>query len=206
MSSDLYTTATQLAVLQAGRGVVWETQDDAGSTAPPSAADSGVYLQNAVRALVHVSLREQPHRRSARLTIPVVDLTANGTVNQIVVASVTGNDTVVLRGIGEADYSVDFTESDSATLAVLADPCRAEMRLWWSMAARPGSSAPGQPWAWEGTMVPIDRRGRVMRLDTAGLDRLHVQLSDRLGDPGDGSIVTLATPSINIAPALSEVT
>lgn len=239
-SADVYTTATQLAILQAGRAPVWQVQADAGSTTPPTAADSGVALQSATRALVHVSLREQAHRRTARLTIPVVDLTctytvtidgtavaydatgagaadlediidgiaaaitANGTVNQIVTATAVDGDTVLIRGIGEANFGIDFSESDAATVAVVADPCDAELRLWWFMGARPGSTPP-QAWAWEGEMIEVDRRGLTKRLDVAGLDRLHVQLSNRRGHSGDGSIVTLSTPTIGIGPCLTEV-
>jgi len=243
-SADLYTTATELAILLAGRTPVWEAQAD--SAVPPSAANSGVYLESAVRALVHVSLREQAHRRTARLTIPVVDLTcvytvridgtavaydataggavdledivdgiaaaitADGTVNQIVTATAVdesgaaARDTVLIRGIGEADFGIDFTESDAATLACIADPCGAEMRLWWFMGARPGSTPP-QVWAWSGELYQLDRRGRVVRLDVAGMDRLHVQLASRIGHSGDGSMVTFATPTTSIGPALSEI-
>jgi hypothetical protein len=66
-SSDIFTTATQVAVLLAGRAPVWTVPS--GSDAPALASD-GVAMQNAARALVHVALREESHRRTARLTIP----------------------------------------------------------------------------------------------------------------------------------------
>lgn len=225
---------------------MWVTQADAGSTVPPSAANSGVYLDQAVRALVHVSLREQAHRRTARLTIPSATLTgtytvtvqgtavaynatagapanlqalvdaiaaaivANGTVAAIATATavaasgVGSRDTVLLRGVGELDYGIDFTHSAAATVACAADLARAEMRLWWFAGARAGSTPP-QVWASSGERWDIGARGHLQRLDVAGLDRLHVQLSDRRGHSGDGSIVTFAAPGIHIGPCLDEV-
>ena len=246
MSSDIYTTATALAVLGAGRTPVWATQADAGSTAPPSLASSGVALQQALRTLVHVSLREAPHRRTARLTIPTLDLgdvynvvidgttvghdassgdvdledtitgiaaaiNADGTVGALVTATpvesdpgVSGIDTVLIVGDGEADFSVDFTSpSLTAVLACVADLAHATARLWWLVGARPGSSPPTL-WAASGDEVAVGRRGYVERFDSAGLDRLFVQLSERAGVAGDGSIVTYPAPVISIGPCLAE--
>jgi hypothetical protein len=238
VSADIFTTATELAILLAGRTPVWSTEANTGSNLPPSSLSSGVYLQRAVRALVHVSLRQNAAYRSALLTTSatlsgiytvtiggtavtfnatgapnlaaVVDgivaaINANGTVNQIVVASPldTPHARVQIVGIVEADYSVDFSHSGAATLTALADYCVATMRPWWLPAARVGSTPP-QIWAWSGDTFALDRRGFVERFDSAGLDRLHVQLSDRIGHAGDGSIVTYVPPVISIGPCLSE--
>jgi len=244
--ADIYTTATQLAILQAGRTPVWQIQADAGSSAAPAAADSGAYLDKATRVLLHVSLREQAHRRTVRLTVPVNLLTgdyvvtinavtvtynataaapadaqavidglaaaivASGTASAIVTATAvdTGGaatrDTVLLRGVGEASYSVNFTHSGAAVVAAAADADTANMRLWWAMGARSGSVAP-VPWAWSGELCALDYRGPVVRLDSAGMDRLFVELSDRAGNASDGGAVTLITPVISIGPALTEI-
>ena len=245
MAADIYTTATQLAILLAGRAPVWSTQANAGSTTPPSAGTSGTALQDAVRTLVHVSLREQAHRRTARLTVPTLDLTcvytvtiegtavaydatadgaasrqdviegiaaainADGTANLIVAASTEMSDgvnvdTVLIRGLAEEDWSIDFTESDSAVVACEADPARASMRLWWLPDARVGSTPP-TVWAWSGEVYEVSRRGLVERFESAGLARLFVQLYDRLGDSADGSMVTYSDRVISVGPCLSEV-
>jgi hypothetical protein len=76
--SDIYTEATELAVLSAGRSPKWS--DCPTPTAEPSTAASGVALEEAVRTLVQVSLREQAHRRTVRLGITGVDLLSTYTV------------------------------------------------------------------------------------------------------------------------------
>jgi len=238
--ADIYTTATELAILQAGRTPVWEAQDGDEALTPPSAAGSGVYLEKAVRALMFVALREQPHRRTARLTIPVPDLTCvytvtiNGIdvdydatagsaadvddivdgivaalnsdvdVSDIVVASSAAGSTVLLRGVGEADYSVAFTEDSAATLAIVADLCTAEARLWWLPAARVDSD-PVERWAWSGETYAVGRRGAIVRVDTAGMERVAIQLSERAGHSGDSALVTYSDPQILIGTCLSEL-
>lgn len=244
MSADIYTTATQLAILQAGRTPVWSTQPDALSSAPPASAAAGVALQKAVRTLVHVSLRENARFRTARLTIPTLDnsvtytvaidgnavntvvasaltraqvvtaiaasITAAGTVNTIVTATTEDADddgavdTVLIQGIGEEDFSIAFTQSDAAVVACEADPCTATARLWWVPDARVGSTPP-LVWAWSAEPIALDRRGLLERLDSAGLARLFVQVSDRRGHWSDGADTTLTSPVISIGPCLSEV-
>jgi hypothetical protein len=248
VSADIFTTATQLAILAAGRAPVWDEQDADDALLPPSAASDGTNLQSAVRALVHVTLREDPHHRTAYLntdgtltgtytvtidgtavaynatagapaneaalvTAIAAAINADGTVGPLVTATAvdadgltTGTLTQVrIRGDAEADYSIDFAHSAAAVITCVADLCSAEMRLWWSMGARAGSTAP-TPWAWSGEEYTIDRRGLVERFDTAGLSRLFVQVSNRQGHAGDGSSVTFADPVINVGPCLSEVT
>jgi hypothetical protein len=67
VAGDIYTVATQLAILQAGRTPVWSVQPDTGSLLPPAAVSDGVNLQSACRVLAQVTLREDPHHRTARL-------------------------------------------------------------------------------------------------------------------------------------------
>lgn len=244
-SADIYTTATQVAVLGAGRAPVWTTQPDSGSTVPPSLASAGVAMQGSLRALVHVSLREAPHRRTARLTIPTwvntavytatidgfavghdstggdvdredtilglvsvinSDPNTSALVTASAVESVEGGgiDTVLIVGDSEADWSLDFTQDTTAVLAAVADPAHATARLWWLVGARAGSSPPSL-WATSGDEVAIGRRGWVERFDSGGMDRLFLQLSDRAGVAGDGSIVTYRTPVISLGPCLSEI-
>jgi hypothetical protein len=242
VSADVFTAATQLAILAAGRTPVWSTQDNATSNVPPAAANAGVALQSSVRTLVHVSLRQDVNHRTVRLstsatlsgtytiTIDGTVVTVNGalaatlaelvdniatainanvTVAALVTAvgtavspSVTHN-AVLITGDGEADFSVNFTHSGAAVLVALADPTAATLRPWWFAGARVGNTPP-QVWAWSGDTFVLDRRGFVQRFDCAGLDRLFVQLSDRLGASGDGTMVTYGVPIISIGPCLSE--
>lgn len=244
MSADIFTVATQLAILQAGRTPVWATQSNTGSNLPPASAASGVPLQSAVRTLVHVSLRQDAHNRSGRLTIPsatlsgIYTVTINGiavtfnaagapdlatvingiaaaivasgpasaivTASAIAVAGAGPHDAVSLVGVGEDDWSLDFGHSGAAVVVALADLTAATLRLWWAPGARVGSTPP-QVWTWSGETYALDRRGIVERFDSAGLDRLFLQVSDRIGHAGDGSIVTYGTPVISIGPCLSEV-
>lgn len=248
--ADLYTEATRLAVLQAGRTPVWSTVDPDDALLPPTALDSGVPLQSAVRAMVHVSLRENIAFRTVRLTIPTPDYTGNyglefdfgaGTVNVsydptgdvsvanlvdgiaaaieaegdvngfvdavAVAASGTGpHDTVVITGKYEAGFA--FGEptqvGDGAVFAAVADPNTADMTLWWFAGARAGSTPPAL-WASDGEVRELDRKGWVERLDVAGLDRLHVQVSNIAGDAGDWVEMTYTDPVISVGPCLSEI-
>lgn len=237
---DIYTAATQLAVLQAGRTPVWTAQD--GIAIPDSAAD-GVYLDGAVRTLAYVSLREVAHARRARLTIPTVDLSAtytttingtavaynagsggadadraavidgiiaainaDGTVGPLVTATAEGtpHDTVLITGDSEADYSIAFAGGGSSVVACVADLCSAECWPWFAPGARVDSTPP-TAWVVGGEAVVVDRRGYLERLDTAGLDRLHLQLAHTAGQLGDGSATTYRDPDVYVGPCLSEV-
>lgn len=71
-------TATELAILSAGRNPQWVAQED--YTGAPTLASSGVYLENALKAPVVVALRESAHRRTARVTVAVLDNTAGYTI------------------------------------------------------------------------------------------------------------------------------
>lgn len=78
-SGDIYSTATELAVLAAGRAP--KQTDGASVTSEPANAGAGVYLEQAVRTLVEVTLREETHRRTVRLGITAnLDLLSTYTV------------------------------------------------------------------------------------------------------------------------------
>jgi hypothetical protein len=242
-SSDVYTTATQGAVLALARAPKWTAVTP--SSDAPSLASSGVALEESVRVLVHCALRREAHHRQARLTIPtwvdgavftisinggagvghdssgdadradsieqLVDIiNADSSVNTIIEASAiaaSGSgavDTIVINGLDEADFGIDFTGDGGSAVACAVDACTAEARLWWTPAARAGSTAPVQ-WASSGDMVDVDRRGWIERYDCAGLSRLYVQLSSVAGHPMDGSAVTLRTPDLAIGPCLLEL-
>lgn len=237
--ADIYTTATQLAILQAGRTPVWTTQAAAGQSSAPDSALDGTYLELAARTLIHVSLRAEAHRRTCTLTIPtfvnsgtytvtvngnavnvsgvvadkaalvaaiVAAVNADGTVGPLVTAAPSGSpaDTIVITGDSEADYSIAFAHSGAAVVACVADLCHANLWLWWQAGARVDSTPP-TVWVCSGDAVPLDRRGYVERLDSAGLDRLFLQVSDRVGHLGDGGSVTYNPVACSVGPCLSEV-
>jgi hypothetical protein len=70
--------ANELAILAGGRNPQWVEQEDYDG-APTSAGD-GVHLEDSLKTLVDVRLREDVHRRTARVTVTTLDLTANYTV------------------------------------------------------------------------------------------------------------------------------
>lgn len=79
--ADPYTTATQLAVLQAGRAPKWTPlsipgEFPPGYALPPQTSAGGVPLEGATKALAYVALRENPLGRTAKLVLGTVNLTA----------------------------------------------------------------------------------------------------------------------------------
>lgn len=113
-------------------------------------------------------------------------------------------DAVRLDGIGPEDYSVAFSGDGSATCTCRTEYATATLRPWYTMGSRV-SETPPQPWVASGDAYEVDWRGRVERLDTAGLDRLHLELEDLAGVPGDGAGVTYADPTLAIGPCLAEL-
>lgn len=129
-SSDIYTSATQGAVLALGRAPVWSTQPTASGAgeSPPSVASDGVAMQGAVRALVHVSLRAEPHRRTALLGITNWDGSDvyNVRVNGITVAHDASGGDVDVEDTVDGLVALLAGDSDIAALvtatAVESDP------------------------------------------------------------------------------------
>jgi hypothetical protein len=74
-SMSTWEDANRLAVLAAGANPQWVEQTDYSGN--PDSAASGVYLEEALQTQVIVDLREELHRRTARVTIGTLDLTAD---------------------------------------------------------------------------------------------------------------------------------
>lgn len=246
--ADTFTLATELAVLLAGRKPNWKQQVVSNAlTAPPEETTDGAYLDDAPRTLVAVDLREDVHRRTARITIPTLSigddftLTINGgtavydsvgdldldevvagfaaainadaDVNTVVLATAVkgSDDTVVvgtrdsvkITGLTAADYTIDVTDNGTSVVAVAADPVTATLRMYFSLGAADGVTAP-TGWRRGPNSYSITSTGFVERFDTAGLDRIFVQLEGLDVMPGDGTIVTARTPDVNIGPASLE--
>ena len=232
-------TANLLAILAAGRQPQWVAQ--ATVTGAPSSAGSGNHLENGLLGMVDVKMRAEVHRRTALVTVDVVDLTGTYTVeingnavvydaaadgaanlqdvldgiaaeimadvvvNLLVSATVTDededtfDDTVKIVGLAEADYTVDFSTTGTGELAVEADASTASVRFYVTYG---GTNAPDGWRHPEGEEYDLTFRGLYKRVDTAGLDRLYVEVFDVVGT-GDGVDVTYA-PSVSLGPCVVE--
>lgn len=73
-----FETANALAILAGARVPSWTEQ--AAWTTPPQSASAGVYLENSLFTMLAVEMREEVHRRTARVTISTLDLAASYTV------------------------------------------------------------------------------------------------------------------------------
>jgi len=70
--------ANDLAILAGARRPQWAQQ--VAYDGAPSSASSGVYMEDAISSVLSVEMREEAHRRTARVTVSVVDLAADYTV------------------------------------------------------------------------------------------------------------------------------
>lgn len=231
--------ANDLAILSGGRKPAWE--EETSYTGAPTSTTSGVYLDNTLHAIVAVTLREEAHRRTARLTLDVVDLTAvytvtidgnavaydagaggaanaediiqgiaaaivaSGPASAIVTASAEDEDddstdeTVLLVGVAEADYTLDIAATGTGELAAVADPMTGALRGW--IKAREASAPAAWLLAYDADYT-ITRRGFMERFDVGGLERLYVEVYDLAGT-GDGVDVTYAA-KVEIGPCVIE--
>lgn len=84
----------ELAILAGGRNPQWTRQSNytgvAAFSGAPTLANSGVYLENSLVAMICVKMRRDAHRRTARVTIPNANLAAttytvniNGTAHNV---------------------------------------------------------------------------------------------------------------------------
>lgn len=113
------------------------------------------------------------------------------------------NDELIIEGLGNADYSVDFTRVGSSVLSVIADPTSCEAFMYAQRGRAPNTTANTRWRRVPGSYV-IDSDGYMERWNIAGLARLYVRLGSIAGPGGDGSGVVLRTPDIDIAPGIAE--
>lgn len=252
--ADLYETVNQLSVLLGARRPQWVNHLGPFPNGIPDTPSSGVSLQNSPRTQIAVDLREEAHRRTVRITVPVVDLlvgvytviidavtvsydaaaetpadaaalvqgiadkiAADVAANLIVQAAAidsTGStpaapvDTILLRGIGEADYAVALSVVGGAgELSGVADASSASARVWFALRPPLGAATPGTWRQANGATYAASTRGFIERFDTAGLDRGYVELLSVVGDAGDGatppSVLTYA-PIVTLGPSVLE--
>lgn len=92
MSSN-FSLANTIAILQGARNPAWTQQVESPmgllsspvtaisqTSGAPDATNSGVSLENSIQCLLFVMLREQAHRRSARIRVVTLDLTGTYTI------------------------------------------------------------------------------------------------------------------------------
>lgn len=230
--SGLFEGANELAILSVGRNPSWVTQ--AAFTGRPASASAGAHTQEAVRTLIEVNLREDPHHRTARVTVTTLDLTATYTVtvdgvacaynaggagaadlgdvldgiaaainaaavSDIVEAEV-DDETVVVTGLGGDHWSVAIAATGTGVLACETDYALGRAQVW----LLPAGASPSTTWrAPRDGLMDVETTGLSERLDTAGFDRVYVELLDLAG-LGDGATVTFADPVVRLGPCINE--
>jgi hypothetical protein len=214
--------ANRLAVLAAGANPQWVEQTDYSGN--PDSAASGVYLEEALQTQVIVDLREELHRRTARVTIGTLDLTADYVIeingNAVTYdAGVAGpaDATEVLEGIAAAinadvtvgplvtAEAVDTDEDAVIDTVVIRGDAEADYSIDFSTRIFQKAGGSGdRPDGWRlvrgANAIAIDRYGFAERLETGGIDRFYVELYDVDGG-GDGASVT-HTATVLIGPGV----
>jgi hypothetical protein len=127
----------------------------------------------------------------------------------IVTASVDPDDedgmTILLQGVDPDDYSFNaIAAGGTGVVALTADPATLDVLVYTTRGGAMASGDETDPGGWRlvfGGVFPVDRRGFVERFDTAGMDRLYVEVADLRGHPLDGAAVSYV-PRIMIGPAI----
>ena len=125
--------------------------------------------------------------------------------------TVSGNPATQLQILGDndLDWYIDISVAGGAgTIACVADPSSATMRLWSRFRAATGTTAPG---SWraillDGTSADLSLTwvGHAERYATAWLSPLYVELDDIDGNASDGASVPYSNPAVNIGPCIKE--
>jgi hypothetical protein len=132
----------------------------------------------------------------ALVTFTAEDLDSDGT-----------NETLVVRGKAEADYTFDASATGAATVGVQADPNTATFRTYAYYAAGTPASGSSSPSAWQlhEDAVTIGYRGHASDMyDSAGWGRAYLEGYDLDGPAGDGASVTYDFAYLAWGPAVRE--
>lgn len=107
-----------------------------------------------------------------------------------------------LKIVGEAadDYTIDISATGSGVLACTADLMQADIRLWALYDGVVGSDIPTQWSPIKDAEYSVDYRGISERLDTAGIDRIYVEISNPAAG-GDGDDIVYS-PRLSIGPSV----
>ena len=113
------------------------------------------------------------------------------------------NNEVVVTGLGNGDYAIDFTDDGTSVVAAVADPVSAELFMYVQRTSAPNTTA-NQKWRKTHGSYIIGNDGYIDRWNVAGLARMYARLGSVAGLGTDGSVVTLRDPDIDIAPCILE--
>lgn len=199
----LFETLNRLGVLSVGRRPEWKLQTT--TTGPPASAGAGVSIAGSVKTLVSISLREDAAFHTARVSITYAAATtykvtvgataltvaaitdaattlqsiatainANPVANLLVLATVE-DDQVVIRGLSQAGFAAagEIT-AGTGTITVTQDATEATAYVYL-LAGGFGARPPQWTLARNGTL-DAEFRGLTERLDTAGFDRMYVEV------------------------------
>lgn len=197
----------------AGQTPAWESQT--ATYGPPASPASGIALNGAAKALVHISPREQAHCRTFRLFIPTYELDTNyvvtiegmeistpavgkvnetltaiatainahPTINQVVEASAydIGTQSIAVRGLTPADFDL-IVSSGAGEFVAASDATSCVAKIWMLADVPADANGYGQQWVLANQgRFEVGAGGAVERVDTAGFDRLYVEIADADG-------------------------
>lgn len=199
----LFETLNRLGVLSVGRRPEWQQQ--LATTGPPASTGAGVSIAGSVRALVSISLREDAAFHTARVSLTYAAATtykvtigatsisvaattdeattlqsiatainADSVANLLVLAAAE-DDQVVIRGRAQPAVAVVVeTTAGTGTISVTQDATEATAYVYL-LAGGLGAKPATWTLARNGTL-DADVRGLTERLDTAGFDRMYVEV------------------------------
>lgn len=114
------------------------------------------------------------------------------------------DDTVLIRGVGAAHYTVVESATGTAVMAVRADPDAADLTLYMAAGGQASTAPAGWRFVNGGAFPGITFKGFSERFDTASFARLAVEV-DSMSGSGDGVTITYQPGRVVIGPSL-EVT
>jgi len=114
------------------------------------------------------------------------------------------DDTVLVRGLGEDNYTIVFGATGTGVLAIVADPDTCDIRLFGSAGGQASSAPPSWRMINGAEWTGVDYRGFSERFDTSSIARLYAEV-DTMAAAGDDVTVTYQPGRVVIGPGL-EVT
>lgn len=229
--SDPVSTATELAILQAGRNPQWAVQPTAMYNLPPQNVAAGVPLQNSLRTRLWLELRPNIAGRTVEITLTtladanitvtlnsnseVYDGSSDTTLEQQatnLAAAITANGTlnalVAASASGATVTLIGRAFADyPAAVAFSAGGAATVVGDASSATARVftlprGANAPG--WNGRTSTISLTQYGYEELLVSAGIESGYVQISTIAGVSGDGNEVTVRPVTINWGPSVTE--
>lgn len=139
-------------------------------------------------------------------------INADGTVGPLVTASADPDaltTTILIQGKAEPDYSINATAvGGTGTLTFNADGAGCDIRVYATPGGALASGSTGNPDRWvkplDALYPGIDFRGFFERFDTAGLDRVYVEIENLAGHASDGGSITQNVAGTMVGPSVVE--